>query len=48
MNNYLKPFVKEISTLNVNGISWVHRRTKIQHITTVSVPLFIADAPAMA
>ncbi|KAE8741821.1 hypothetical protein FOCC_FOCC012653 [Frankliniella occidentalis] len=49
LNSYLRPFVTEISLLNENGgVKWVHPKTKLQHSTTVTVPIFIADAPARA
>ncbi|KAK3929686.1 LOW QUALITY PROTEIN: Halomucin [Frankliniella fusca] len=49
LNSYLRPFVTEISLLNESGgVKWVHPKTKLQHSTTVTVPIFIADAPARA
>ncbi|KAE8741282.1 hypothetical protein FOCC_FOCC013204 [Frankliniella occidentalis] len=48
MNSYLKPFVEEISLLNTKGVQWVHPKSQVVHQTSVTVPLFIADAPARA
>ncbi|KAK3925245.1 Halomucin, partial [Frankliniella fusca] len=48
LNSYLRPFVSELSSLNENGVKWVHPKTQREHKSSVTVLILIADAPARA
>lgn len=48
MNTMMKPFAEKLKALRVNGIQWVHSRTKEVHTSYVSVCSFCVDAPVRA
>ena len=48
MNNYLQPLCVKLRECFREGISWVHPKTGVKHVTKITVPLIIGDAPARA
>ena len=48
MNCFLKPFTDELREIYEKGIKWSHPRTKEDHTTYVTAPVFCADAPVSA
>lgn len=48
MNTYFEPFRKALHELYERGVAWIHPRTKEQHTSFVTVPVFCGDAPVRA
>lgn len=48
MNVFLKPFVSCLEAAFVNGVSWVHPKSKVTNRSKVVAPFLVADAPAKA
>lgn len=48
MNIFLKPFCSKLQRCFHDGISWIHPETDEKMVSSIVIPLIIADAPARA